>query len=84
MFGIVIAFKNYQVAAGKGFLYSLFVKSPWVGFDNFEFLFKTKYVMTMLRNTLGYNIIFIILGVVLPVSLAILLSELLSRRLARV
>jgi putative aldouronate transport system permease protein len=64
-------------------LYSLLVNSPWVGFDNFEFLFKTKYVMMMQRNTLGYNIVFITLGVVLPVSLAILLSELLSRRLAR-
>jgi putative aldouronate transport system permease protein len=84
MFGIIIAFKNYKVAAGKGFLYSLFVNSPWSGFENFEYLFKTKYVAMMLRNTLGYNMIFIILGVVLPVSLAILLSELLSRRLARV
>ncbi len=84
MFGIIIAFKNYKVAAGQGFLYSLFVNSPWVGFDNFEFLFKTKYVMMMMRNTLGYNMIFIILGVILPVSMAVLLSELLSRRLARV
>jgi len=83
MFGIVIAFKNYRVAAGQGFLYSLFVNSPWVGLDNFEFLFKTKYVAMMLRNTLGYNIVFIILGVVLPVTLAILLSELYSKRLAK-
>ena len=84
MFGIIIAFKNYKLAAGQGFLYSLFVNSSWSGFDNFEYLFKTKYVAMMLRNTLGYNLIFITLGVVLPVSLAILLSELFSRRLAKV
>ncbi len=84
MFGIVIAFKSYQIAPGKGFLYSLFVNSPWSGLDNFEYLFKTKYVAMMLRNTLGYNIVFIILGVVLPVTLAILLSELYSRRIAKI
>jgi len=84
MFGIIIAFKNYKVAAGQGFLYSLFVNSPWSGLDNFEYLFKTKYVAMMLRNTLGYNLVFIILGVVLPVSLAILLSELYSKRVAKI
>lgn len=84
MFGIVIAFKDYKIAPGKGFIYSLFVNSPWVGFNNFEYLFKTRYVTTMLTNTVGYNIVFIILGVVLPVSFAILLSELYSRRLAKI
>lgn len=83
MFGIVIAFKDYKIAPGKGFIYSLFVNSPWVGFNNFEYLFKTRYVTTMLTNTLGYNLIFIVLGVILPVSFAILLSELYSRRLAK-
>jgi len=84
MFGIIIAFKNYKVAAGQGFLYSLFVNSPWSGLNNFEYLFKTKYVTMMLRNTLGYNMIFILLGIVLPVTLAILLSELFSKRLAKI
>ena len=31
LFGIVFAFKNYKVKRGKGFLYSLFVNSKWVG-----------------------------------------------------
>jgi putative aldouronate transport system permease protein len=84
MFGIIIAFKNYRVAAGKGFLYSLFVNSKWIGLENLEYLFKTKYVATMFRNTVGYNVIFIILGVAVPVALAILISELFSRRLAKV
>ncbi len=84
MFGIIIAFKDYKIAPGKGFIYSLFVNSPWVGFNNFDYLFKTRYVTTMLTNTLGYNLIFIVLGVILPVSFAILLSELYSRRLAKI
>lgn len=47
MFGIMIAFKNYKVAAGKGFMYSLFVKSKWCGFDNFKFLFAGQKATTI-------------------------------------
>ena len=38
MFGLIIAFKHYQVAPGKGFLYSLFFNSQWNGFENFRFI----------------------------------------------
>ena len=72
MFGIVIAFKNYKVRPGKSFLYSLFVNSKWCGFKNFESLFTSSYFSTMMRNTIVYNIIFIILGIIIPVTLAIL------------
>ena len=86
MFGLVIAFKKYKVAAGKGFLYSLFVNSKWCGLDNFKFLFANNLNKTimMFRNTVGYNIVFIVLGVVIPVTLAIMISHLHSRRLAKV
>ena len=84
LFGIVFAFKNYKVAPGKSFLYSLFVHSKWVGFDNFRFLFKSPDLSNIIRNTIGYNIIFIIIGVTVPVALAILISQLYSRRLAKV
>lgn len=84
MFGIVIAFKNYKVAAGKGFLYSLFVNSKWVGLKNFRFLFILPTWKNVFANTLGYNLAFIVLGIVIPVTLAILISELYSKRLAKV
>lgn len=84
MFGIVIAFKNYKVKPGKGFLWSLFVNSKWSGFDNFEFLFGSQSWGQMLRNTIGYNLVFIILGVVLPVTFAILINQLYSKKLAKV
>ncbi|MBR6525130.1 MAG: sugar ABC transporter permease [Clostridia bacterium] len=84
MFGVVIAFKNYKVKPGKSFLYSLFVNSKWSGFKNFEVLFKSSYFSDMLRNTLVYNFIFIVLGVVIPVTLAILINNMWSQKLAKV
>ena len=86
MFGILIAFKKYKVASGKGFLWSLIYNSPWCGLDNFNFLFSSnaKTTIAMFRNTVLYNIVFIILGIVIPVSLAIVISHLYSKRLAKV
>ena len=86
MFGILIAFKKYKVAPGKGFLWSLVYNSKWCGLDNFKFLFKSnaKTTIAMFRNTVGYNIIFIILGIVIPVALAIIISHLYSKKLAKV
>ncbi|MBQ7487849.1 MAG: sugar ABC transporter permease [Clostridia bacterium] len=86
MFGLIIAFKKYKVAPGKGFLWSLLHNSDWCGLDNFKFLFANNRATTinMFRNTVGYNVIFIILGVVLPVMLAIMISNLHSQRLAKV
>lgn len=84
MFGIVFAFKNYKYKPGKGFIYSLFVHSKWVGLKNFEFLFRSPDIKNIFRNTLCYNIIFIIIGVTVPVALAIIISELYSRRLAKI
>ena len=68
MGGLIIAFK--QVNWNKGIL-----KSPWVGLSNFEYLFKTKEAWNITRNTLGYNIIFIVLGTVIAIAIAILLNE---------
>ena len=86
MFGLIIAFKKYKVAPGKGFLWSLFNNSEWCGLDNFRFLFANNKDTTinMFRNTVGYNIVFIVLGVVLPVTLAIMISHLRSQKLAKV
>ena len=83
MFGVVISFYNYTVKPGKSFLYSLFVNSQWTGLGNFGFLFQSSYFSIMLRNTLVYNCIFIVLGVVIPVTLAILISQMYSKLLAK-
>ena len=86
MFGILIAFKKYKVAPGKGFLWSLIHNSPWCGLDNFKFLFSSnmKTTIAMFRNTVGYNIVFMALGLVLSVGLAIIINELNNRIAAKV
>ena len=86
MFGLLIAFKRYRPAAGRGFLYSLFVNSEWAGLDNFRFLFANNKATTirMFVNTIGYNIVFILLSILLPVTFAIILSNIKSQKLAKV
>ena len=69
MAGIVLAFKNYRYADG-------IFGSPWVGLDNFKFLFVSNKVWQLTRNTLLYNIAFIIFGMIFEVGFAIILSEL--------
>ena len=49
--------------------------SPWCGFDNFKFLFKTKDALIMTRNTILYNFAFIVIGTALGIFVAILLTE---------
>ncbi len=83
MFGIIIAFKNYKLSAGHGFIYSLF-HSEWVGFDNFKFFVQSNAFGMLLRNTILYNIAFIILGIVIPVTLAIVISLIYSKRKSKV
>lgn len=80
MFGIVLAFKDWKIHGG--FLESL-IKSEWVGLDNFKFLFGSSDAWLITRNTVLYNLVFIVLGIVLPVTLAILLKELLNKRLSK-
>ena len=74
LFGIVMAFKRYRLIPGKNFIYSLFFGSEWVGLNNFRFLFLNPQMWQVIRNTLLYNIIFLLLGVLIPVSLAIILA----------
>lgn len=75
MGGIVLAFKNYKVNPRNPSFISNLISSKWVGFKNFEFLFKTDSAWVMIRNTLAYNIVFIILGVIIPVAFAIMMNE---------
>lgn len=54
--------------------------SPWVNFKNFKFLFASSDAFIMIRNTLLYNMAWIIIGVILGVSVAILFNEVISKR----
>jgi len=81
MFGIIIAFKRYR-PVGANFFDSL-LKSDWMNFDNFSFLFKTPDAFIIIRNTVLYNLVFIFSGVLVSVTLAIMISQLHSTKLAK-
>ena len=68
MFGVIIAFKKINFTQG-------ILKSPWVGFANFRFLFNTSDAWIITRNTILYNQLFIFLGVILHLAVAIGLNE---------
>jgi len=79
LFGIILAFKDYKITPGANFFTSLF-NSKWVGFENFKFFFGLRDFPQILRNTILYNLVFIVLDIVLPVGLAILISNIYSKR----
>ena len=83
MFGVIIAFKRYQIFPGKSFLYNI-IHSEWVGFDNFNYLIESKSLYILFRNTIAYNFVFIVLGIVIPVTLAIMISLIYSKRKSKI
>lgn len=81
--GIIIAFKDYKVyPKDPGFINNVF-HSEWVGLKNFEFMFASTDSWEMIRNTLVYNAIFIILGIVIAVTFAIMLNEIRNKKVAK-
>ena len=74
MSGLVIAFKKINWRDG-------ILGSKWVGFKNFEYLFKTKDALNITRNTILYNLAFIVLGTLLSISVAIILNEITNKRM---
>jgi putative aldouronate transport system permease protein len=76
MFGLVIAFKDVNFSKG-------IFGSDWIGFKNFEYLFKTTDAYIITRNTILYNSVFIILNLVVAVGVAILLNEIKNKLMAR-
>lgn len=63
-----MAFKKYNYSLG-------ILKSPWVGLSNFKYLFMGSDAGIMVRNTVGYNMVFIVLGTILAITVAILLNN---------
>jgi putative aldouronate transport system permease protein len=76
MIGVVIAFKDFNYADG-------FIKSPWAGLKNFKFLFMSNAAWQITRNTILYNLAFILLGLIFAVLFALALNELRSKFAAK-
>lgn len=68
MSGLIMAFKHINWQKGIW-------GSDWAGLSNFEYLFKTPDAFNITRNTIGYNVVFIIVNLIVALTLAILLSE---------
>lgn len=66
--GLSLAFKKYDYSKGVA-------GSAWNGLSNFKFLFSTKDAGMIIRNTLGYNFVFILLGTIFAIAVAIILNE---------
>lgn len=68
MFGLIMAFQDFNPFKG-------FLKSHWVGFDNFEYLFNMPNFYQVVWNTLYISLLKIIFGLLVPLILALLLNE---------
>jgi putative aldouronate transport system permease protein len=90
--GIIMAFKTYRLTKPPAdfwiqnrFVYSLF-KSPWVGLKNFQYLTlptNVQNTLTYIRNTVMYNLLFMVVGLILSVALAVIIYEITNRTLAK-
>lgn len=69
MYGVVIAFKNFQITEG-------ILGSPWAGWENFQRLFQGNGFMNALRNSVVIAFLKMVLVFPAPIVLALLLNEL--------
>lgn len=76
LFYSVIAFQKFNPARG-------IQNSPWVGFDNFLFLFRIRDAREVFGNTLFIASMKIILVLVVAITFALLLNEVRSARIKR-
>ena len=77
MAGMVIAFKKLNFAKGIW-------ASPWAGIKNFKFLFASKDAWIITRNTLLYNVAFILVNMVVGIAIAILITEIRNTKLKKI
>ena len=77
MGGVIIAFQNYNFKKG-------ILGSDWVGLNNFKVFFASGKMWLLTKNTIVYNLIFIVTGTVFNIVLAILISEMCTRKYKRV
>ena len=68
MSGLILAFKRFNYSLGIW-------QSPWVGLSNFTYLFTGNEALQIIRNTICYNLVFIVLGTILAITVAILLND---------
>ena len=75
LYGLIIAFQKYNPGMG--------LSSPWVGLDNFRFLFNQPNFVRTILNTLYISVFKLAGGVIVPVVVALLLNEIGRSKLKR-
>ena len=68
MYGVTIAFKNYNVFKGM-------IGSPWCGFDVFKKIFASKNFWLAIRNTLVLNLSTLAVSFPLTIIVSLMLNE---------
>lgn len=68
MFGVVMAFKDYNVLKGIW-------GSPWAGMKYFDMFFHNPYFWVLIKNTLGISLYQLLVGFPGPIILALALNE---------
>ena len=69
---ILMAFQDY-----KGFLG--LTGSEWVGLENFRFFFDNGQIWTAIRNTIGLNVMFIVVGTPITIAMSLFMYEMKNR-----
>jgi len=77
MVGVYLAFTRFNFRDGL-------LSSPFVGFENFKFLFQSGTLYTITRNTILYNLAFIFLSNFLGMMVAVMLNEVRNRWFKRI
>ena len=72
MYGVVLAWKDYRHTMG-------ILGSPWVGWENFEVVFRNAGMVPAIRNTIVISLLKLVICFPAPIILALLLNEVTSR-----
>ena len=75
--GVMISFKNLKVGMGIS-------AAPWVGLDNYTYIFKNPELINVVKNTLAISVLRLVWGFWPPILLAIFIFDITSRAYKRV
>ena len=77
MYGIVLAFKDYNVFKG-------IMESPWVGFKIFQKIFANKNFWNSIRNTCSLNLLTLAVSFPLTIIVSLMINEVMHTRLKKI
>src|SRR5689334_18939583 len=76
MYGILTAFKDFNPGIG-------ILKSPWIGLENFQYMFELDDSKLIFRNTIFIALAKMIANLIVPLIFALMLNEVKNRWFTR-